>query len=82
MVVWLMTGPIVGQPKLDRTLEEMKLGGKTPMELYAQKGCLKLNAGEYWERWMAYIIVLWEQLPIVHIKEKEQAINRYKAIEE
>jgi hypothetical protein len=50
MAVWLMTSPTVGQPKLDRTLEEMKLGGKTPMELHAQKGYLKLNAGEYWER--------------------------------
>jgi hypothetical protein len=47
MAVQLMTGPIVGQPKLDRTLEEIKLGGKTPMELHAQKGCLKLNIGEY-----------------------------------
>jgi hypothetical protein len=49
----------------------MKLGGKTPMELHTQKGCLKLNAGEYWERQIAFIIALWEQLPIVHIKERE-----------
>ena len=51
------------------------------MELHAQKGCLKLNAGEYWERWMAFITVPWEQPPIVHIEEKEQAINRHKVIE-
>ena len=82
MVVWLMTGPIIGQPKLDRTLEEIKLGGKTPMELHAQKGCLKLNAGKYWERRMAFITALWEQPPIVYIEEKEQAIDRHKAIEE
>ena len=79
--VQLMTGPTVGQPKLDRTPEEMKLGGKTPMELHAQKGCLKLNAGEYWERRMAFITAPWEQPPIVHIEEKEQAINRHKVIE-
>jgi hypothetical protein len=47
MAVWLMTGPMVGQPKLDRTFEEIKLGGKTPMELHAQKGCLKLNTSKY-----------------------------------
>ena len=80
--VRLMTGPTVGQPKLDRTLEETKLGGKTPMELHAQKGCLKLNAGEYWERRMAFITAPWEQPPIVHIEEKEQVIDRNKVIEE
>jgi ribonuclease HI len=52
------------------------------MELYTQKGCLKLNIGEYWERQMAFIIVLWEQPPIVHIEEKEQVIDRHKVIEE
>jgi hypothetical protein len=31
---------------------------------------------------MAYITIPWEQPPIVHIEEKEQAINRHKAIEE
>jgi hypothetical protein len=31
---------------------------------------------------MAFITALWEQLPIVYIEEKEQAINRHKAIEE
>ena len=51
------------------------------MELHAQKGCLKLNIGEYWERQMAFIIVPWEQPPIVYIKKKEQAINRHKVIE-
>ena len=60
MAVWLITGPIIRQPKLDRTLKEMRLSRKTPMELYAQKGCLKLNAGKYWERQMAFITMLWE----------------------
>ena len=36
--VRLMTGPSVGQPKLDRTLEEMKLGGKTSWNCMLRKG--------------------------------------------
>ena len=43
---------------------------------------MKLNTGEYWERQMAFITAPWEQPPIVHIEEREQAINRHKVIEE
>ena len=60
----------------------MKLGGKTPIELHTQKGCLKLNTGKYWKRQMAFITAPQEQLPIVYIKEKEQVINRHKVIKE
>jgi uncharacterized protein (DUF952 family) len=60
----------------------MRLSGKTPVELHTQKACLKLKAGKCWERQIAFITVLWEQLPIVHIKEREQAMDRHKAIEE
>jgi hypothetical protein len=31
---------------------------------------------------MAFITIPWEQLPIVHIKKREQAINRHRVIEE
>jgi hypothetical protein len=60
----------------------MRLSGKTPMELHTQKGRLKLKAGKCWERQIAFITVLWEQLPIVHIEEREQAMDRHNAIEE
>ena len=40
-----MTGPTVGQPKLDRAIEEMRLGGKTPWNFMLRR-VLEAESGQ------------------------------------